>query len=84
MHVKLDDGEAPLVLQVDVYDRHKTMRDRQMSAVLSIDDVELEFPNNMPVEGDNLIEQDGFKNPYFRKRANSLILKQKSKFLFVS
>ena len=55
MHVKLDDGEAAMVLQVDVFDRHKTMniRQRQMSQVLSIDDVEMEFPTNMPVEGDN-------------------------------
>ena len=46
---------------------------------MSIDDVELELPKNAPVEAENAEEQDGFKNPYFRKRANSLVLKHQSK-----
>ena len=43
--------------------------------MFSIDDVELEFDAQGPTEADNQIVQDGFKNPYFRKRANSLLLK---------
>ena len=56
MHaVKLDDGEAPLVLHVEMLDRQKTFRDRLMSAVLTADDVEMEFTNNnIPEEKDNL------------------------------
>lgn len=80
--IKIRDGPEPLILKVDGMGRHATFRDRGASAVLSIDDVELEFAGDAPVEAENQVEQDGFKNPYFRKRANSLVLKHQSKFAY--
>ena len=84
--IKIRDGPEPLILKVDGMGRHSfraaTFRDRGASAVLSIDDVELEFAGDAPVEAENQVEQDGFKNPYFRKRANSLVLKHQSKLIY--
>ena len=49
-----DEGE--LLLQLDDFeDKHQTLNPRAQSQVFSIDDVELEFDNQGPVEGDNLL-----------------------------
>ena len=79
--LQAEDGASPLLLKVDVADRRQRtfFAHGEASQVFTIDDVELEFPANAPVEAENRVEQDGFKNPYFRKRANSLVLKHQSK-----
>lgn len=81
--VRIDEPDRPnpLIIKVDVKtDKRKTVREGDLSSkVFDIDDVELEFPHNTPMEAENQVEQDGFKNPYFRKRANSLVIKHQSK-----
>ena len=85
--VRLDEPDRPnpLTLKVDVMiDKRKTLGVNEMSdKIFTIDDVELEFPNNAPMEAENQVEQDGFKNPYFRRRANSLVIKHQSKPLLL-
>ena len=81
--LKIEDENRKSMV-VDVMDRHKTFKALGKSQVLMLGEDgrkvgALQIDNQAPHEGDNLAAVDGFKNPYHRKRANSLLLRHESK-----